>query len=397
VLPPRTDLTSRRKRAIATALRHGVHLSERIRVRLLPEVTHPMDDSFYASPENIDAVRPGDVLESRPVEVRGLGGPVQADAWQLKFRSTDTSGAGAPGVATLMIPRVPFGGPVRPLLSYQCAIDALGATSDPSYTLRRGDLLEFPLITLALRRGWAVVTTDYNGPQHAFCAFPLVARFVLDGIRAAINFEPAGFDAATPIGLWGYSGGANATMFAIQEQAAYAPELNIVGAAAGGAGVDIASSTHLYDEGNLLSGIPFASLIGLSRAYADFELHSVLTPHGQAMVAAAAEMTMEQLVASFPFVRCSELLTVPSVSDIPGMRFEEGSLRGATPMTALHLYHGVHDKYLPVADVDRLVERYRHEGVDVSYRRFRRAGHVAATFVGIPGSLRFLRGRFRVI
>jgi hypothetical protein len=30
---------------------------------------------------------------------------------------------------------------------------------------------------------------------------PLVARFVLDGIRAAIAFEPAGFDAATPIGL----------------------------------------------------------------------------------------------------------------------------------------------------------------------------------------------------
>ena len=126
----------------------------------------------------------------------------------MKFRSTDVDGAAVAGVTTVMIPRRPPTGPVRPLLSYQCAIDSLGATADPSYTLRHGNQLELPFIARALRRGWAVVTTDYNGPRHAFGALPLVARFVLDGIRAAIAFEPAGFDAATPIGLWGYSGGA---------------------------------------------------------------------------------------------------------------------------------------------------------------------------------------------
>ena len=108
---------------------------------------------------------------------------IDVDAWQVKFRSTDTEKAATSGVATVMVPRRRFNGPARPLLSYQCAIDALGANADPSYTLRRGDQLELPLIALALRRGWAVVTTDYNGPKHAFCAFPLVAQFVLDGVR----------------------------------------------------------------------------------------------------------------------------------------------------------------------------------------------------------------------
>lgn len=398
VLPPRTDLRTRRKRVAAKAAVHAEDLYERVKSRVLVEVTPPRDDLFYRAPENLEAFPPGEVLEGRSIKVRGLRHVIKAGAWQVKFRSTDVEGAASWGVATVMIPRRRSKGPVRPLLSYQCAIDALGATADPSYTLRRGDQVELPLIALALRRGWAVVTTDFNGPQHAFGAYPLVARFVLDGIRAAIGFEPAGFDAATPIGLWGYSGGALATLFAVELQAAYAPELNIVGAAAGGAGADIISSPQMFEDGNLLSGIPFCAVIGVSRGFPDVDLHSVLTPQGQAMVAAASEMTMEQLVASFPFIRWSDHLTVPSVFDIPGMRaaLEQGTLGHATPTTPLHLYHAEHDKYPAIADVDKLVEKYRREGVDVTYRRFRFGGHVTAALTGVPGSLRFLTERFAV-
>jgi hypothetical protein len=397
VLPPRTDLRTRRKRVAAKAAVHAEDLYERLKSRVLVEVTPPGDDPFYRAPDKLEAFRPGEVLESRPVQVRGVRHVIEADAWHVKFRSTDGQGAPSWGVATVMIPQRPFAGPVRPLLSYQCAIDALGAAADPSYTLRHGDQLELPFIALALRRGWAVVTTDFNGPQHAFGAYPLVSRSVLDGIRAALGFEPAGFDAATPIGLWGYSGGALATLFAVELQAEYAPELNLVGAAGGGAGVDITSSPQMFEDGNLLSGIPFGAVIGISRGSPDVDVHSVLTPQGHAMVAAAAEMTMEQLVASFAFVRWSDYLTVPNVLDIPGMRanFErDGVLGGATPMIPLHLYHAVHDKYPAIADVDKLVEKYRREGVDVTYRRFPFGGHMTAVFTGVPGSLRFLSERF---
>ena len=396
VLPPRTDLTSRRKRLIAKAAVNTEDLYERLKSRLLPGVTPPTDDPFYRVPENLEAFRPGDILEGRSVEVRGFRRRIEADTWQVKFRSTDTTGAAVSGVATVMIPRRRFDGPIRPLLSYQCAIDALGATADPSYTLRRGDQAELPLIARALRRGWAVVTTDYNGPRHAFGTLPLVARFVLDGIRAAIAFEPAGFDAAAPIGLWGYSGGGQATLFAAEQQPAYAPELNVVGAAAGAVGVDMTASPQMFESGNLLSGVPFGAVIGLSRGFPDVDLHSVLTSQGQAMAAAATEMNMEELIASFPFVRWSDYLTVPSVFEIPGMAavFEAIRLGQATPMTALHLYHAVHDKYPAIADVDKLVDKYRREGVHVTYRRFGFGGHVTVAYTGAPGSLRFLSERF---
>jgi hypothetical protein len=375
----------------------GLDLIERLKSRLLVEVSHPADDAFYRVPEDLEAFRPGEVVDARLVEVRGFRRSIDADAWQVKFRSTDSSGAPVSGVTTVMVPRRPFDGSVRPLLSYQCAIDSLGAAADPSYTLRHGDQWELAFMVLALRRGWAVVTTDHTGPQHAFGALPLAARLVLDGIRAAIAFEPAGLDAATPIGLWGYSGGAQATLFAAEQQPAYAPELNVVGAAAGGAGVDHVSSPQMFEDANILSGIPFGGVIGISRGFPDVDLLGALTPRGRAMVAATAEMTMWQLVMSFPFLRWSDYLTVPSVLEIPGMSnaLEAIRLGQAKPWTAMYLYHAVHDKYPAIADVDELVEKYGREGVDVTYRRFRFGGHGVALFAGVPSSLGFLDERFR--
>jgi pimeloyl-ACP methyl ester carboxylesterase len=251
----------------------------------------------------------------------------------------------------------------------------------------------------ALRRGWAVVTTDYTGPRHAFGAGLLAARFVLDGIRAIVAFEPAGFDATTPIGLWGYSGGAQATLCAAEQHPGYAPELNIVGAAAGGITVDPTTTSATFEDtydGSLLSGIPLGAIIGISREYPDVDLLGALTPLGQAIVASAAEMTTDQLFMSFPFLHWGEYLTVPRVLDIPGLRaaFEANRFGRATPTTALYVYHGVHEQNLPIADADKLVEAYRREGTDVTYRRIRFGEHVLVSVIGVPGALRFLSERF---
>ena len=399
VLPPRTDLRARRERVAARVMVRGSDLYERLKSRVLLDVTRPDEDSFYRVPEKLDTFRPGEVLGARPVEVRAFRRVISVDAWQVKFRSTDTRGAPVSGIATVIVPRRAVNGPVRPLLSYQCAIDSLGAAADPSYTLRHGNQWELPFMARALRRGWAVVTTDYTGPRHAFAAALLAARFVLDGIRAAIAFEPAGFDAATPIGLWGYSGGAQATLCAAEQHPGYAPELKIVGAAAGGITVDPTTTTGTFEDvydGGLLSGIPLGAIIGISREFPDVDLLGALTPQGQAMVASASEMTADQLFMSFPFLHWGEYLTVPSVLDIPGLRtaFEASRFGQARPTTALYLYHGVHEQNLAIADADKFVETYRREGAHVTYRRVRFGGHIIVTVTGAPGALRFLGERF---
>jgi hypothetical protein len=395
-LPPRTDLRAWRTRAAARVMVRSLGLVEGLVSRLVVDVAPPAGDPFHRVPEDLETFRPGEVLDARPVEVRGFLRKVDADAWQVRFRSTDSHGAAVSGITTVMIPRQPFDGPVRPLLSYQAAIDSLGAAADPSFTLRRGDQKELVFMARALHRGWAVVTTDYTGPRHAFGVGLVAAHFVLDGIRAALAFEPAGFDAATPIGLWGYSGGAQATLFAAEQQSAYAPELHVVGAAAGGVPVDPTSSTRIFRDGSIFSGLALGACIGVSRERPDVDLLGVLTPRGQAMVAAAAEMTIEQLGMTFPFLVWGDYLTVPNVYEIPGMRaaFESIRLGQATPMTTSYLYHAIHDQNLAVADVDQLVAKYRREGAHVTYRRVRFGEHVIVMGTGARSALRFLGDRF---
>jgi pimeloyl-ACP methyl ester carboxylesterase len=396
-VPKRVDLPSRSTRTAAPILLGVLHLYDRLKDRVLVEVTPPGDDRFYDQPGDLDSYAPGAVIDSRPVDIRLFRRRLRVDAWHVKFRTSTSDGTPAAGVATVMVDRGRRNGSRRSLLAYQPAIDSLGAAGDPSYTLRRGDHLELPVMRVALRRGWVVVAVDWTGPQRSFVDLALAARFVLDGIRAALNFGPAGLGAGTPVGLWGYSGGALATLFAAEQHPGHAPELNIVGAAAGGAGVDMTSSPEMFEVGNLLSGIPFGACIAASRAFPDFDLTRHLTPHGRAMVAAAEEMTMEQLAMSFPFVRMSSILTVPTVSEVPGARacFEATRCGQGTPRTAMYLYHAVHDQAPAIADVDALVERYRGDGVDVAYRRYRFGEHLIVMFRAVPSALRFLAGRVR--
>jgi hypothetical protein len=378
----------------------GLDLLQRLESRMVVDVTPPADDRFYRLPENLESFRPGEVLDCRPVEVRMLRRQLRADGWNVKFRSTDSRGRAIAAVTTVMIPRRHFHGSVRPLLSYQPAIDSLGPAADPSFALRRGNQFELPLIAGgALRRGWAIVATDYTGPRHAFAAGVLAGRLVLDGIRAVLAFGPPGVDPVAPVGLWGYSGGAQATLSAAELHPSYAPELNIVGVAAGGIPVDPANSTGEFEDvydGSVLSGIPFGALIGISREFPDVDLLGSLTPKGRAMVASAADMTVEQLFLSFPFLHWGHYLTVGSVFEIPGLRaaFEANRLGQAAPTTAMYVYHGVHDQNLRIADADKFVEMYRRNGADVTYRRIRFGEHIIVTVTGIPGALRFLSRRF---
>lgn len=390
------DITSRSKRLAAVVLLGVLRWYERLKARVLVDVTPPADDPFYEQPDNLSSYSLGAIVDSRPVEIRLFRRRLKIDAWHLKFRTTASDGTPAAGVATVMLPRRRPNGHERSLLAYQPAIDSLGPTGDPSYTLRRGDHLELPVMLLALRRGWVVLVVDWTGLQHSFVDLAGAARFVLDGIRAGISFEPGRVGPTTAVALWGYSGGALATLFAAEQHPQYAPELNIVGAAAGGGGVDITSSPEMFEAGNLLSGIPFGACIAASRTFPDFDLRGHLTTHGQAMVAAAGEMTMEQLAMSFPFVRMSSILTVPTISDLPGARaaFEATRCGQATPATAMFLYHAIHDQATSVTDVDKLVEKYRSEGVDVTYRRYRFGEHMIVMFRAVRPVLRCLAQRF---
>ena len=122
----------------------------------------PSDDPFYQPPSGYQHAEPGTVLRSREVELAFLGLiPQSATAVQLLYRTMDMNGEPEATVTTVIVPAGLAPGQAAPLLSYQCAIDAMTCRCFPSYALRRrakalGSLsqLEFLLINAAVAEGW---------------------------------------------------------------------------------------------------------------------------------------------------------------------------------------------------------------------------------------------------
>ena len=307
-------------------------------------------------------------------------------------------------MTTVIVPRGK--NPARcPVLSYQCAIDAVAARCFPSYALRHGAELvgasvqaEFLFITAALSRGWAVSIPDHEGLQGMWGA-PYEAGFrVLDGLRAAVNYPELGLSSKASMAVWGYSGGGLASGWAAEAAATYAPELNIVGAVLGSPVVDPESVARR------LNASPWAGLAALmiaSLVHVFPEAKKVVDEHatedGKALLAEIEGMSTGGAIRRFRNVDIAdyvdlsfqELFALPELQHV----FEVTRLGQKTPSMPVLLIQGVHDKIVDVADVDRLAQTYTQGGAAVSYHRDPLAEHLMLYPFAVPMSLWWLAER----
>lgn len=388
----------RRSRALAAAVATLVLLAS---AQVTPVLAAPgapplpADDAFYTAPAPLPDLPPGTVIKSRPVTVTGYGFPIPAQSWQLMFVSRNAKGTPVEGIATVMVPTqsAPMG--KRPLVSYQTAEDSLARHCAPSYTLRAGTEKELGLASLALAQGWAVVMTDYEGPQSQYGAGWQAGRATLDGIRAAVNFAPAGLGADTTVGMWGYSGGGLATAWANELEPTYAPELNIVGAAQGGVPPDLAAVARQIDGGPF-SGIYFAVSVGLSRAYPEMRIDSILNDKGRAMVDDIGKLCARDIISRYAFQKISEYVTVEDPLTLRRMQrvLATNHLGHHRPTTPTFDYHSINDELIPIAEVDELMAEYCADGVPLTYYRDPASEHTSLAVSGAPAAVGFLAARF---
>ena len=356
-------------------------------------LAEPNDDPFYRPPAGFESAAPGTVLATRPVAVNGLGLPVPADSEQFLVRSTDAKGAPTTVVGTLMVPKAPYPFGDRPLVSYQPATDSLGDQCNPSYKLRAGTESELPLMMQALQNGWAVVVTDYQGPQNAFTAGRMEGHAVLDGIRAAVALPDTGLNGTTPVGLWGYSGGGLASSWAAQLHSGYAPELNIVGVASGGTPADFAAALKKID-GGIASGLVMLASTGLTRAYP--EMLSLLNDAGRQMIQRIGDMCIGEAVSTFPFRRLNEFTTSkePMAEPVAKAVLAENDLGGIVPTAPVFLYHSVWDELIPFSSAQGLQSDWCRAGGKVTLYPDVVSEHSSLAVTGAPLAISYLGSRF---
>src|SRR5258705_7051483 len=238
----------------------------------------PADDPFYHPPAGFQHSRPGTVLRSRDVELAFLGLiPQRITATQLLYRTTDMHGNPEAAATTVIVPAERAPTAVTPVVSYQCAIDAVSSRCFPSYALRRRAVapgavaqFEFLLIAAALAEGWAVSVPDHEGRRGMWGAPYEPGYYVLDGLRAALNTERLGLAPTAPIGLWGYSRGGLARAWAAGMSGPYSPEPNGVRAVPGSPVGDL-GHTFRRLNGTYMSGLPALVVAALGHIYPDLD------------------------------------------------------------------------------------------------------------------------------
>ncbi|PNY25270.1 Lipase 4 [Tolypocladium capitatum] len=392
--------------ALAASVTHASPLEHRVlRPRAVPPL--PSTDSFYAVPDGLAAVAPGTILNHRPPpNPIALFGTTVLDlqaAYQILYRTTDSLQAATATVLTVLVPpHADF----SKILSYQVAEDSAYVNCGPSYAWQQshsqgpenGTLiteLELLLVQGALDQGWVVIAPDFLGPNAAFLANGLAGHATLDGIRAAIN--SASFTGIRPnptISMWGYSGGAQATLWAAELQPSYAAELNIAGAAAGGPAPNLAN-VIAQANGKASAGLIAAGFAGLSNQYP--EVLPVLDQHllpqnrsefekvrSQCYLADGQDFTNKNVLSMF------DDPTLPFTNALLSSLLTENGPGQQTPHIPLFIYKAVHDEISPVADTDGLVAKYCHAGVGVTYEKDSSSDHSELAINGAPRALSWL-------
>lgn len=183
---------------------------------------------------------PGKLLEATPMEAA----PAGARAWRIRYETTDVDGDPTPSTGVLVAPD--GASPVQGRNVVAWAHGTVGI--EPACTPIRS-LDQIPDLTDMLARGWVVVATDYPGlgtrGPHAYLAGDAAAAAVLDSVRAAVNFAPAG--AGRRFVAWGHSQGGHAALFTAQRARSYAPELQLLGVAAVSPPTDLAQNMQHAD------------------------------------------------------------------------------------------------------------------------------------------------------
>lgn len=367
----------------------------------------PKDDPFYEAPAGFEHATPGTVLRSRDVELAFLGLiPQQIRAVQLLYRTTDMNSQPEAAATTVLMPDERGPERVCPLVSYQCAIDAISSRCFPSYALRRHAMaagsvpqLEMLLIAAAVAEGWAVSVPDHEGVNGSWGTPYEPGYRILDGLRAATRSDQLSISAEAPIGLWGYSGGGLASAWAAEVSDSYAPELNIVGAVLGSPVGDL-GQTFRKLNGTFAAALPALVVAALADVYPG--LQKIIADHasekGRALLDRLHHMTTVEAVLRLIGTDMGDLLDQPleQILDTPEVQhvFADIKLGAAVPTPPVLIIQAVHDEIISVHGIDELADTYASGGANVTYHRDMFSEHLLLHPMSAPMALRWLSDRF---
>lgn len=367
-------------------------------------VVGPAGPSFYTLPSPLPAGAHGDLLSYRTATVKlGTGAPA-VKGWNVLYQSTDSDGATNVVSGTVIVPTAPYTGTgARPVILYAVGSHGLAQGCAPSRQFETGTDYENANIAAALKQGYAVLVTDYQGyvtgDKSTYLAGESQGHAVLDIFKAAAAIPDSGVTAGAKTAIWGFSQGGQSAAWAGELITSYAPELNVVGVAAGGIPANFIQTAPLLD-GNLGFAFFASAISGLSQQYPlDIPINLIANDAGKAALArletqCVFEALLENQNKSItPYttdnVSLDTLLNLRTVKSVLNAQ----NLGTKAIPAPLYQFHGTADEFIPLAQDYALKKAYCAKGMDVTFDVYP-SEHIATQFQAAPYVLSWLADRF---
>jgi hypothetical protein len=385
--------------------------------------TAPARGSFYTYTGStpLARIKPGTVLKTRTLSYHVVGIALPVQVVQLVYRSAGALGQPTTNVTSVLEPPVPPSSPRA--VSYQSFYDSLNPADEPSVQIA-GDVTlggfvtdaESVVIAPLLLQGYTVIVPDTEGQTADFASSPEYGTSTLNSIRAATNSPLTGLTKTTPVGLFGYSGGAIATGWAAQMAPSYAPDVNrqLVGAAEGGVLVDPAHNLTYVNGSSIWAGIIPMSIIGIARGF-HIDITPYLNSYGRQLYNSLQNASIANVLGQYPGLTFAQLVKprYANPASIPVLVKVENELNAGSlgsPTIPMFIGQGANgilegtpgnkpgigrgDGVMVAGDVRTLARDFCASGTAVDYTQYDALSHVTTFPVWAPAALAWLDGLF---
>ncbi|MBD2896552.1 putative inactive lipase [Actinomadura sp. RB99] len=262
------------------------------------------DNDIYAADGNVQG-DPGDLLGCRQVQLPGVSNPPGYKAWKIRYVSTDAKGAKVAVTGTVAVPTDAWSqGGSRPTVAFNPGTLGSGpqCAFSKQLTGQYQDMYEGDNIATFLKAGDAVAATDglgyIAGKVHPYVNGADAGHALLDVVRASRQIPGGSLKDDGKVGISGYSEGGAASLWGAQLAKSYAPELNVVGAAAGGVPGDLRVTAKALN-GSLFAGFLADALVGLNAQYPEMPFDELMNDQGRQAVKTAESNCLMGTLASF--------------------------------------------------------------------------------------------------
>jgi pimeloyl-ACP methyl ester carboxylesterase len=367
-------------------------------------VEGPSGSAFYTPPSPTPTGAAGELVWYRPATVNLNVTLPSIKAWTVLYQSTGQQGQPDWVTGTVIVPTAKWSGKgERPVVSYAEGTQGLAHQCAPSLQMAEGTEYDGGAIIESLKKGYSVAVTDYqgytNGAVPTYSAGKAEGQAVLDAVRAGRQVPGSGITEKDPVILWGYSQGGQAASWAAELQSSYAPDVKVIGLAAGGVPANLQAIGE-FDNASVGTAFGLDGLIGLSAAYPEeFNLASFSNAAG---LEAAGKLLSEcaiQSLREFRDVNSAEY-TIGDKSftqleaehpAIEKIVKEQQLGTKAVPVPVYH-YHGLEDEFVPVKQDVELHQAWCALGVKDDFQLYP-GDHLLTDPTAIPNVIKWIGER----